>query len=62
MTTASDGKNYQVEHDNLEVIISLGYQVKPKEGTHFRQWATQRLKDYLIKGYAVNQKRLSQLQ
>lgn len=61
-TTASDGKNYQVEHYNLDVIISLGYRVKSKEGTHFRQWATQRLKDYLIKGYAVNQQRLSQLQ
>ncbi|MFC5191857.1 RhuM family protein [Algoriphagus aquatilis] len=61
-TTASDGKNYQVEHYNLDVIISLGYRVKSKEGTHFRQWATRRLKDYLIKGYAVNQQRLSQLQ
>jgi prophage maintenance system killer protein len=61
-TTAIDGKNYQVEYYNLDVIISLGYRVKSKEGTHFRQWATQRLKDYLIKGYAVNQERLSQLQ
>lgn len=50
-TTAIDGKNYQVEYYNLDVIISLGYRVKSKEGTHFRQWATQRLKDYLIKGY-----------
>ena len=52
----------QIEFYNLDVIISLGYRVKSKEGTHFRQWATQRLKDYLIKGYAVNQQRLSQLQ
>jgi prophage maintenance system killer protein len=52
----------QIEFYNLDVIISLGYRVKSKEGTHFRQWATQRLKDYLIKGYAVNQERLSQLQ
>jgi prophage maintenance system killer protein len=52
----------QIEYYNLDVIISLGYRVKSKEGTHFRQWATQRLKDYLIKGYAVNQERLSQLQ
>lgn len=52
----------QIEFYNLDVIISLGYRVKSKEGTHFRQWATQRLKDYLIKGYAVHQERLSQLQ
>ena len=52
----------QIEFYNLDVIISLGYRVKSKEGTHFRQWATQRLKDYLIKGYTVNQERLSQLQ
>ena len=52
----------QIEFYNLDVIISLGYHVKSKEGTHFRQWATQRLKDYLIKGYAVHQERLSQLQ
>ncbi|MEO8146388.1 MAG: virulence protein RhuM/Fic/DOC family protein [Bacteroidia bacterium] len=47
---------------NLDVIISVGYRVKSKQGTQFRQWATQRLKDYLVKGYAVNQKRLEQLQ
>ena len=52
----------QIEFYNLDLIISLGYRVKSKEGTHFTQWATQRLKDYLIKGYAVNQERLSQLQ
>lgn len=47
---------------NLDVIISVGYRVKSKRGTQFRQWATQRLKDYLVQGYAVNQKRLEQLQ
>lgn len=47
---------------NLDVIISVGYRVKSVRGTQFRQWATQRLKDYLVKGYAVNQKRLEQLQ
>jgi len=52
----------QIEFYNLDVIISLGYRVKSKEGTHFRQWATQRLKDYLLKGYSINQQRLSQLQ
>ena len=47
---------------NLDVIISVGYRVKSKRGTEFRQWATQRLNDYLVKGCAVNQKRLDQLQ
>ena len=47
---------------NLDVIISVGYRVKSKRGTQFRQWATQRLKDYFVKGYAINQKRLEQLQ
>jgi hypothetical protein len=53
-TTASDGKTYQVEHYNLDAILSVGYRVNSKRGTQFRQWTTQRLKDYLIKGYAVN--------
>lgn len=47
---------------NLEVIISVGYRVKSVRGTQFRQWATQRLKDYLVQGYAINQKRLEQKQ
>jgi prophage maintenance system killer protein len=51
-----------LEFYNLDVIISIGYRVNSKVGTHFRQWTTQRLKDYLIKGYAVHQERLSQLQ
>ncbi|MBK9224696.1 MAG: virulence protein RhuM/Fic/DOC family protein [Flavobacterium sp.] len=46
---------------NLDVIISIGYRVKSKQGTQFRQWATQRLKDYLVKGYALNEKRLLEL-
>ena len=45
---------------NLDVIISVGYRVKSKQGTQFRQWATQRLKDYLVKGYAINEKRLAE--
>lgn len=60
-TTATDGKTYVVEHYNLDVIISVGYRVKSLRGTQFRQWATQRLKDYLVQGYAVNQKRLDEL-
>ena len=51
-----------VKYYNLDVIISVGYRVKSKQGIQFRQWATNRLKDYLIQGYAVNQKRLDQLQ
>ena len=47
----------EVEYFNLDVIISLGYRVKSKQGTQFRIWATQRLKDYLIQGYAINEKR-----
>lgn len=59
-TTATDGKTYQVDFYNLDVIISVGYRVKSKQGTQFRQWATQRLKDYLVKGYAINEKRLKE--
>ncbi|MGN6439999.1 MAG: RhuM family protein [Agriterribacter sp.] len=51
-----------VRYYNLDVIISVGYRVKSKRGTQFRQWAIQRLKDYLVQGYAINQKRLEQLQ
>ena len=47
---------------NLDVIISVGYRVKSKRGTQFRQWATKRLKDYLVQGYAINEKRLEQKQ
>lgn len=54
-TTASDGKMYQVEYFNLDVIISVGYRVKSQRGTQFRIWANKILKDYLIKGYAINQ-------
>jgi Virulence protein RhuM family len=50
-----------VAHYNLDVIISVGYRVKSQRGTQFRQWATQRLKEYLIQGYTVNEKRLEQL-
>lgn len=50
----------QVEHYNLDVIISVGYRVKSQQGTQFRIWATQRLKDYLVQGYAINQQRFDQ--
>ncbi|MFA4921615.1 MAG: RhuM family protein [Candidatus Neomarinimicrobiota bacterium] len=55
-TTASDGKIYQVEHYNLDMIISIGYRVKSQRGVQFRIWANKILKDYLLKGYAVNQR------
>jgi prophage maintenance system killer protein len=59
-TTASDGKTYVVDYYNLDAIISVGYRVNSKRGTQFRQWATKRLKDYLIEGVAINEKRLAQ--
>lgn len=59
---AADGKKRKMNLYNLDVIISVGYRVNSKQATQFRQWATQRLKDYLIHGVAINQKRLEQLQ
>lgn len=59
-TTATDGKTYQTEHYNLDVIISVGYRVKSQRGTQFRIWANAVLKEYLLKGYALNEKRLAQ--
>ena len=56
-TTASDGKNYQVDYYNLDVIISVGYRVKSQQGTQFRIWATQRLREYIIKGFTLNDER-----
>ncbi len=53
-TTAKDGKNYEVKHYNLDVIISVGYRVKSLRGTQFRIWATERLREYIIKGFAMN--------
>ena len=54
--TASDGKTYQVDYYNLDVIISVGYRVKSQRGTQFRQWANKVLKEYLLKGYSINQR------
>lgn len=59
-TTASDGKTYQVDYYNLDVIISVGYRIKSQRGTQFRVWANQIIREYLIKGYSINEKRLSQ--
>jgi len=59
-TTAADGKIYQVDYYNLDVIISVGYRVKSLRGTQFRIWATRILKDHLVQGYTINEKRLSE--
>ncbi len=53
-TTASDGKTYNVEYYNLDMILSVGYRVKSRQGVLFRQWANSILKDYLLRGYALN--------
>ena len=55
-TTATDGKVYNVDYYNLEMITSVGYRVKSKRGIQFRRWANQVLKDYIVKGYAINEK------
>ncbi|MBR6384067.1 MAG: virulence RhuM family protein [Lachnospiraceae bacterium] len=62
LTTASDGKKYKTKYYNLDVIISIGYRVKSQRGVEFRRWANSVLKDYILKGYAVNNKRLEALQ
>jgi hypothetical protein len=57
LTTAADGKNYQTKFYNLDVIISVGYRVKSHRGTQFRIWATQRLREYIVKGFALDDER-----
>ena len=59
--TASDGKNYKTQFYNLDAIISVGYRVNSLQATHFRRWATERLKEYLIKGFAMDDKRLKEM-
>lgn len=61
LTTATDGKNYKTNYYNLDVIISVGYRVKSKRGVEFRKWANSVLKQYILKGYAVNNNRIAQL-
>ena len=60
-TTAADGKTYAVNHYNLDMIISLGYRIKSSIATQFRRWATERLKEYMIKGFAMDDERLRNL-
>ncbi|GHU70346.1 toxin Fic [Bacteroidia bacterium] len=57
-TTATDGKNYDTKHNNLDMIISLGYRVNSRVATNFRIWATQRLKEYIVKGFTMDDERL----
>ena len=59
-TTAADGKTYQVDYYNLDVIISVGYRVKSRRGVQFRQWATQTLRQHLVAGYTLHEKRLQE--
>ncbi len=58
-TTADDGKKYQVEHYDLDIILSVGYRVKSANGIKFRRWANQVLKDYMLKGYVIRQRKIS---
>ena len=60
-TTAADGKTYQVEYFNLDAVISVGYRVNSKRGTQFRIWATNVLRDHILKGYSANRRRLKEL-
>lgn len=57
-TTAADGKSYNVTYYNLDMIISLGYRIRSVIATHFRRWATERLKEYIIKGFTMDDERL----
>lgn len=61
LTTAKDGKRYLVKFYNLDVIISVGYRVKSQRGVDFRKWANSVIKDYILKGYAINSNRMNQL-
>ena len=59
-TTAADGKNYSIVHYDLDMIISLGYRIKSSIATHFRQWATARLREYIVKGFTMDDVRLKE--
>jgi len=60
LTTAADGKNYRTLYYNLDMILAVGYRVRSHRGTQFRRWATERLRDYLIKGFAIDDERLKE--
>ena len=58
LTTASDGKAYRTKYYNLDMILAIGYRVRSPRGTQFRKWATERLREYLIKGFVMDDERL----
>jgi len=60
LTTAADGKNYRTLYYNLDMILAVGYRVRSHRGTQFRRWATERLRDYLIKGFVIDDERLKE--
>ena len=61
LTTASDGKNYEVAFYSLDMILAIGFRVRSKRGTQFRQWANRNLKEYIIKGFVMDDDRLKNL-
>ncbi|WP_255259764.1 RhuM family protein [Lentibacillus sp. CBA3610] len=61
LTTAKDGKSYKTKHYNHEMIIAIGYRVRSHRGTQFRQWATERLNEYLVKGFTMDDDRLKEM-
>ncbi|MFZ5994169.1 MAG: virulence RhuM family protein [Thermodesulfobacteriota bacterium] len=58
LTTAADGKRYRVKHYNLDAVLAVGYRVRSPRGVQFRQWATERLREYLVKGFTLDDERL----
>ena len=58
MTTAADGKQYRIAHYSLDAILAVGYRVRSPRGTQFRRWATERLREYLVKGFTLDDERL----
>lgn len=60
LITATDGKSYNTKHYNLDIIISVGYRIKSTVATHFRKWATERLREYIIKGFTMDDERLKE--
>ena len=60
LITADDGKGYETKHYNLDVILAVGYRVRSEKGTQFRKWATEKLREYLIKGFTMDDERLKQ--
>jgi hypothetical protein len=61
LTTALDGKTYQVGHYHLDAVLAVGYRVRSPRGTQFRRWATERLREYLVKGFVMDDQRLADL-